>query len=461
MPKILLQEPADYVDPGPIDFAADPRSDPRDWIPYYEIAEGSPSYTFTNGTIRAERTFLVEWKLRDLFVKAVLGYPYVMPVTDNRPPFASYIARKLPMQLTDIRAISTRVGDESEFPEDTNPSSFNAIETENVVKIGNPFLYATAIPRVEGVEATGYYKNGIADYTWAAITVQFESLPYKVVEDEDLIDLIEKRFQNLDVAAKAQTPPYGLPKSNKTQGWPGKNAIVDPKHAYEWYMLRYVTRNVKPSAEYISLPRGRYKFVAFNKPSADFAAAYLIASLEITYTWHQVPYIPEGARKHVGKVNKYLFDPFFADRFQVYLTNNPNKKFVGFNPGTLLFTNCDIRPYRMGSGAYVYDIIYRMKHLEPLEGRGHNYFLRYDSGIMGPQPNNAPFRTHYLKITDTGVEDEIGDPFRMYLPPPYNTVQEEIEPQTDPDTKGKAPSAGKPVFQYADFRELFTANVSE
>jgi len=337
---------------------------------YSEIPEGSPVYTLANGTTRVDRTFRVDWDKRELFCRGVLGFPKIKNTKDD-PDAAdnvAYITRFNPQAMPNFK----------------DPTG-----SEN-------WLYAVGVSRMVGAGPRGVYDDsGVARYQYALVTVQYESLTYKVLEDDELIATAE------------------------SAGYPNVLPIAD-----ESTLLRYVTRVTKPSAEYITLPRGiMYWFLpgASPMPKVDFANARLVPSQEITYTWHQVPFQPAAATSHIGSVNLLPF-------------RDSNKT---YNPGTLLLLSAEMKPYRTAVGAFVNDVTYRMKYFEPQPGRGHNFFLRY---------NKSTSSLSYVKLTSREANDSLA----------IGTSPEELDaPGTGPYTASQGPGASTGVYPYKDFRELF------
>lgn len=347
---------------------------------YEELAENSPTYTLGRGNSRVERTFLVPWEHRSTFAKGMLGFCKIRNVEGKAPPYDSYIFRHPPMAILDMLD-----------PADDIPAVYIP-ELDWYREPQGKWLYATSVSRMQGLTPTGQYDplTEVPEYEHALVSVVFESLTYKVQDDTDCRQV-------------------------------GGNLLLG--YPYEWEMSRYVTRVMKPTAEFLALPRGQRRWVdgTANPPLVDFATAFLVPSVEIVYTWHEVPFIPEATRRCLGMVNHGTF----SDGEHSY------------PPGTLLLVGCDIKPYRTGAGKFVHDVTYRLKYFSPLSPAssqadmvfGHNHFLRYD-------PSRAEGdRLRFLKITDSGKEDRVGEP--LATPP-------------------RPPSTGAPLYEYVDFRLLFT-----
>lgn len=356
-------------------------------VDYEERAEGSPTFSYSSGASRAERTFRVPWAKKDAFVRGMLGFPRIKNTKPGQPDNIAYVSRALPQPFPGVKDPN---GDEE-------------------------WLYATAVTRLEGAGPLGTLDDsGVTEYEYAIVTVQYESLTYKLMTDEELDE-----------------------------------AALGPGFPDESYLLRYVTRVTKPSAEYVTLPRGAMRwylpedpdYVAgaaadraasragaartAKMPSVDFANARLVPSTEIVYTWHQVPFIPKaieaGTKTYVGCVNKNAF----GDQHRNYA------------PGTLLLLSAELKPYRTGAGAFVHDIAYRVKYFEPEPGRGHNYFLRYDlkRGTLA-----------YTKLTSGIDNDEVKV---------SNPSAAGAGPYTREYPPGAAPDVSRSLYPYVDFDDLF------
>jgi|SRR5581483_11680633 len=200
-----------------------------------------------------------------------------------------------------------------------------------------PYLWATQIEKIEGIGPLGTYDvTGVAEYEKARLTVIYEAVSHGIFEDRH-------------------------PKVVGATGFPDESKL-----------FRYVTIAFKPSAEFITLPRGYYFWVAEGgEPSGnkmDFGGSKLLPSIEIHFIWRQVPVIPTAAQTQVGCVNNAPFTIY---------SNSDDSAQITYATGTLLLLGVDLNRYKLASGDGVFDITYRMKYFEPEAGRGHNYFLRY------------------------------------------------------------------------------------
>ncbi len=276
---------------------------------------------------------------------------------------------------------------------------------------GGVWLYARSIARMEGLEPLAVTDpiTGVPEYNFALVTVRYESVTFIILTDQ-------------------QT---GL-ENNPSYGTPAFNGEVFP--AYEYGLKRYITRTSRPVMEYLALPRGRMHWTDWrdkalgdataDRGTVDYASAVPTPSTELIWSWHGVPFVPEAAFTHVGKLNLYDFD----DGVRVY------------RAGTLLLLGCELRPYRQATGNFVVDVQYRVKHFEPFPdatkpARGHNYFLRYRNDVS---------TLAFQKITMRGLGDYLD--FLNGLSPSDPTTGQLLF-NVDYDHA---------LFGYSDFRELFS-----
>lgn len=374
-------------------------------VSYDEMAETSPQYQFAAGASRVERTYRIRWEDRNRFVPAILGFPYIVNNTSfSENDFErAYISRWLPDIIKEI----------------TDPSAG-----------GEQWLYASSITRMQGMGAIGTYDSlGVAQYKFASVTVAYEPRTYKIISDEDMA-----LFATNDV-------------------WNNNDGSFNVLFAqpFEADLRRYVTKMQKPSAEFIALPRGSmwwFEPVNFNADGTrivtplpglrsaakgarvDFATARLVPSTEITYVWHEVPFLPDALNQgYVGSVN---YTDFVDD-----------DRDITYPAGTLLLLSSEIKPYRTAAGAFVNDITYRMKYFEPIPKRGHNFFLRY---------YNSTSDLFYTKLTSTGNNDGLGVISDGLTNSPYQNPSAAMLPKTT----GVTPNApGKGLYPYKEFRYLF------
>jgi len=260
-----------------------------------------------------------------------------------------------------------------------------------------------------------------------------------------------------------------------------------------WYDS-YTTFYRMPTAEVLSLPFGAYRF--YDKDPAQRyvitgSNMRLISQEEIMLTWHQVPFVPDAVRTHIGKVNSDWFPighlQTTDDEQKVTLEN---RLFAA--PGTLLLTNVELKPYKGFFSRRIYDINFKFKYFhavekksngevelafsdelyiiasdpcKPVEGdtdvcqkmaKGHNFFLKYkyfnpkagtaedqisgntSSGLFNNRRSGTCSVSGSVPVYDKcDSANSPGDFYREYL------------------THDGCPT-GNPVYQMADFAELFS-----
>jgi hypothetical protein len=395
---------------------------------YAEVLENTPRYSFADGQSRVQRTYLINWTDRDRFVFGILGFPriaFVQGKSRNDAPYDTYVSRTTPHAIVDYVDPIRR----APYWLDIfgNVQSEDEAANRPLTNFQGTWLFAKSVESVVGLEPMGtvHPLTRVPEYVYALVTVNYEPTTYRVFTDTEAVLHHLLEYELYPVIYEALLPLWTQPQLDPEDDWlrfvPPVNPN-DPLHVhvipYDFYMTRYVTRTVRPVIEYLALPRGLMRWVEplapGQKPTVvDYASAVAMPSMEIIYTWHQVPFIPEAVYTHVGKVN----EQDFYDGHQV------------FRAGTLLLLGSEIRPYRTAAGKFVVDVQYRVKYIEPFPdstrpARGHNYFLRYKGGVD---------KLFFQKITSNGRGDRLD---------------------------GVTADPGKPIFDYAPFQELFSWHVS-
>ncbi len=319
-------------------------------LKFYTLTEGlQESYMGNNARVRV--TYVVDWDLRWEFCYYMLGYTEIRidPIFNRR-----YLHRQPPQGY-----------------EGTYKERFSGNEKDTPL----PWLWASSVESIEGVNHRGTNVKGAPLFEVAKVTINFEALSYRIMSDEDML-------------RKVGYDPL----------FPG---VIDESVS----LARYVTKFVQPSAEYFSLPFGKFKWVTTPPELVTGSQmGFIVPSMEVVYIWHQIPRrqgqrisppayaLPKAVRKMLGSVNSTPFD--------------------GFEKGTLLLTSVEVKPYRWIGGDYYSDITYKMKYLKqtkPRDGseypdgtpRGHNYFMKMTSSA-----NATPEYEHYLIShdgTNTGI----------------------------------------------------------
>lgn len=359
-------------------------------VTYYE-RPGSPQESYTGDVFRARRIFDVPYPQRWVFIKYILGTATIEGTpTDNK------IKREKPDQYY------IYYGSNGGPNAGAAKSFMVATGLESIECLGQQILY----------ESLGSgSKLQTSYYDIARITINYESVTYRV------------------------EPLNG-----------SQSVSVD-----EYDLSQFTTVFKQPTAEFLSLPFGAYKWVEFDKngkPMLDSktkepvgilvagAQGKIISASEIVIIHHKVPGIPAAIKTHIGSVNNAAWPALGAEK------------------GQLLLTNVELKPYRWLEDQRLYDITFKMKYFNPepdkvqvnqpiTEPRGHNWFLQHfpvskDTNLKlpGAVAKVLAGSQSYKLITHNGF-------------PPiehYDTVKDVLP-------AGAVP--GNTVYKYKDFSELF------
>lgn len=209
---------------------------------------------------------------------------------------------------------------------------------------------------------------------------------------------------------------------------------TDAEVPSEHTLARYCTTFRQPSAEFLTLPFGAFKWVELMADDKAIKYDYsvnppqpagvrvtgsngkILAASEVILIHHRVPSIPKAIKTHIGCVNKYDWPQLNAFK------------------GQLLLTNVELKPFKWLEEQRLYDITFKMKFLDPdpdavktgKTPRGHNYFLQF-----------FPVDT----TTDVGAQSVNS---LLQGKQSYKLITHDGTP------------TGKTVYEYKDFRELFT-----
>lgn len=283
------------------------------------------------------------------------------------------------------------------------PDQYFVYYSNKQANLPKAFMVATTL---EGIECLGMQqiftevqpgtKLAFTGYDYARITIGYEAVTYDLVSDADM--------------------------------------GVETEYACK----RFVTIFRQPTAEFLTLPQGAFKWVemdAFGKPLLQVSNGLpcglpvvgsngkIIAAQEVVVIHHKVPGIPKALNTHIGTVNKDSWPALRAER------------------GQLLLANVELKPYRWLENQRLYDITFKFKFFDPdpeatglaqAQGhpewaRGHNWFMQYF-------PNPAK-----KTITDDLLA---GDPS-------YKQITHNGYPDSDKEKPGRT------VYAYKDFKELF------
>lgn len=284
------------------------------WEITYNERPDSPQERYSGQQGGATRIFDVPWEFRWDFAQTMVGFSEAVSYVKNGKKLY-YIKRYLPQPYPQPLKIRTK--DNTEIT----------------------WMYATDIASIQGLSPTKTDNDGNLEFQYARITIQYSTLTYRLKKDEEM------------------PPRLGIVGDEGWAEWPQKN---DDDDLSNFPNTRYITRHIQPTAEYLRLPFGVFKWVyditeTPDDPSlrANVAngAGTIVPSTEVVYTWHQVPFVPRKIRDYLGCVNEFGFDVFESE--------------------TLLLVAAEVRPYRQIGGLPAYDVVYKMKHFNP-PGRNAN-----------------------------------------------------------------------------------------
>jgi hypothetical protein len=249
--------------------------------------------------------------------------------------------------------------DDVHYLERTTPLTFGQFKRHDTQRT---YLYCTdyLIEALSPLEFDADISEGLLDR--AKVTLTFEPLGHGVKHDDDM-------------------PKRG--------GGPDESTLK-----------RYVSFNYSPSAQFLTLPRGCYKWVPESSSEGDpvrvdQSSGRIQVYCQIVYTWHDVPVIPDAIYTALGTVNDDEFDEVKA--------------------GTLFVTGATVKPKRGGGGQRLYDVGWLIKFFEPETDKTHNHFLRYNPGVNIDAPPVYRLMTH--DGTSTGERVFKSSDFRkMFIP---------------------------------------------
>lgn len=328
----------------------------------YKERPDSPGESYAGGVGKARRTFDVRWEDRLDFLAGMLGW--------SEPRFATdgtflYVKRVPPIPYPAVEVPGNRFQVVNKRESRDYWLYASSVESIEPIGVNRDRLAKPGPFRPEDLWAVVKDDKDMFAHALARITINYEALPYRVTTDNDMFSM---KFQ-----VTTAGPTLGA---------------VD-----ESYMWRYVSRTVQPHAEHLTLPFGVLKWGP-DAPTNGAAAAgvdpsmagqvvtnqtgKIVPSIELVFTWHQVPGFPEQAFKMIGRVNSQ----------PIYDYSPGTSRAWTYGAGTLLFLGMELKSYRMSTGVYCNDVVYRMKYfsgINPTTGapyspeRGHNYFLGFNN----------------------------------------------------------------------------------
>lgn len=367
----------------------------------YVERPGSPRESYSQqGGARVQRIFDVSWEDRWYFCRALLGFSLT-----NGAGSLNYITRITPEPYPGAGRV---VGGSDE----TYWLFAHAIESIEPIGPGGKDI-SQATPGMP-TRVTRDADNTFT-YQKARITVSYESAPYKIIPTSD--------FLRLDSVKASNTTIGSLIKSVDLT--PVQQFLsIDPRSTTNFFpdescLARYVSRHVQPTAEHLTLPFGQmlYQPDAPLPPGQKASPAIngigrIIPNMELQYIWHQVPAVPNHILKYLGTVNLTEF----VDRTPSLDPNYSNNLGKSYAVGTLLLVAIEVKPYRQITGAFAYDIVYRMKHFSALKPpkppallptlfdpeKGHNYFIRFKN--IGTLPDGTEGPVYQYELLNTSFD---------------------------------------------------------
>ena len=280
----------------------------------------SPVEAIGPNASQAVKTYLIAWDDRQTKgAEVILGYPELINDGINPP----YIKRNLPMPHPDWIRLST----------------------------GENFLYATKINRITGVVAPRHTDGSewmsvnfppTARYRFAECEIQFETLPYDVLRDDQIL---------------------------QTSNVPDEAGLQ-----------RYVEMFVAPAADYLSLPDGAFRW-AGTDISTPGRPGKIQPKAVFTIVQHQVP--KEGIGSTL--INPGINNPAIDDMVgRVNVDDFPPGAAKPYPAGTLLYLAPVLEPRRSAFGDRVYTIKHRILWLQNKDTagvkQGHNWLYRFIKG---------------------------------------------------------------------------------
>lgn len=208
------------------------------------VRDGSPTFNVENDATTLTRQILVLWDSLNTAKKAFLGYSTVQ----GQGGAQQWVSRNVP----DASALFS------------NGS-------------GGPYLYATKLSGQGYGMPPDAATDGIHDpatdspvYRYAKLEVMYETLTYDVLSDDQMVD----------------------------NGW----YFIDQngnKQPDESTLARYVTFELHPGSEYLTLPQGGFRFVGPTIPGVDGGPpapspvqggpGKIVSNYDCSLTWHLVP----------------------------------------------------------------------------------------------------------------------------------------------------------------------------
>lgn len=384
----------------------------------YNEAPSSPVEGVASGSgCTATRTFVVPWSQRWQFVAGMVGWTYLKRTSDTW--------------------WNARVTPQSYALRDLDPSEAQT-------------LYAMGVESMKGEgKVIGYDSLGTAQYLKARVNIAYRSPTYRIYSDDFLLG-------------------GGLNSPDPITGNTRAPLLHEGGGVDESYLVRYVTKYRRPTAEYLTLPYGALKWVQQNPIQTPTGSILrIVSSMELKYTWHRVCNVPDTTQRTIGHLN--------------------NSQFDGCPRGTLLLTAVETTPYRWFFNQRLWDITYTFKFFSPIgssqeiknggpiqvqnpstglwydlrpdsknipvrEYLGHNHYLRVNPGDPnGPGVVNGGYNLAptYQMLTSDGVA-----PYGNFDPPPQGVTFQRPGVYNSNNFIG----LGETIYRYTNFQDLFTSS---
>lgn len=261
----------------------------------YKAGQDDIRFNFENDNSYADVPLYVLWgknaQALDQAKRDILGYPIVLIGTGG----GQYVSRVTPMTLLAFLQLST----------------------------GRPYMFAVQLSGTGwGVPDDGVVKNtslSFPIYKQTKCQAHFESLTYDIFTDQQMVLL---------------------------------GAVDANGNPDEATLLRYVTKEVVPGMEYLTLPQGSFRFVATpggaNAPVVAGTAGKLVPNYDISLTWELVPQQCIGSVLYnpglqeppldlcLGSVNNAPFPPAVGAGNQQVTFASATVAGINYNVGDLL-----------------------------------------------------------------------------------------------------------------------------
>ena len=157
----------------------------------------------------------------------------------------------------------------------------------------------------------------------------------------------------------------------------------------------FVTENIEPSVEFLTIPTEKLFFDATATTAIDVSPSLILVAADWIYTLHNLSAIPEGTFDLIGNTNR-----------EQHQSNKFNRT---FEPETLLYNLPTLDPRINADGKQLYTITYRFTH-RPV---GWNNKIKpgeflVEDGVRSP------------KFVPIFTED--GDVYKFYPPKSFKSI---------------------------------------